>query len=92
MSGLSVHMVARIWQPAAALLEPSSPCITGALQPPRFAAWWGLLDGLVSVLCGAAIGAWVDSQPRLRAASRMYLLQVRRQVLHPADCHMSCRR
>ncbi|PRW32971.1 TPR repeat-containing isoform B [Chlorella sorokiniana] len=42
---------------------------------PRAAAWWGLLDGLVSVLCGAAVGAWVDSQPRLHAASRMYLLQ-----------------
>lgn len=39
------------------------------------AAWWGLLDGLVSVLCGAAVGAWVDAQPRLVAASRMYMLQ-----------------
>ena len=76
-----VHTADRIWQPAVALLEPASPCITLFMHPPRFAAWWGLLDGLVSVLCGAAVGAWVDSQPRLLAASRMYLLQVRRQAL-----------
>ena len=38
-------------------------------------ALWGLLDAALSVLCGAAIGGWVDRQPRLVAASRMYLLQ-----------------
>jgi hypothetical protein len=36
---------------------------------------WGLLDAGVSVLCGAAVGRYVDSLPRLTAATRMYLLQ-----------------
>ena len=59
-------------RPVSAATHSSLPCSA----PPRpFPAWWGLLDGLVSVLCGAAVGAWVDSQPRLVAASRMYLLQ-----------------
>lgn len=38
-------------------------------------ALWGLVDAAVSVLLGASVGTWVDSQPRLAAASRMYLLQ-----------------
>jgi len=40
-----------------------------------FVALWGLLDAALSVACGAAVGAYVDSRPRLVAASRMYLLQ-----------------
>ena len=47
-------------------LHPSSLLLVAA---------WGLLDGAVSVLAGAAVGAWVDRQPRLAAATRMYLLQ-----------------
>ena len=47
------------------------------LRPSSLAlvAIWGLLDAALSVACGPALGAWVDRQPRLRAASRMYLLQ-----------------
>lgn len=38
-------------------------------------ALWGLLDSALTAACGGAVGAWVDRQPRLAAASRMYLLQ-----------------
>ncbi|KAL4422722.1 hypothetical protein ABPG75_008919 [Micractinium tetrahymenae] len=40
-----------------------------------FVALWGLLDSALAAACGGAVGAWVDRQPRLAAASRMYLLQ-----------------
>lgn len=38
-------------------------------------ATWGLLDAALSVIGGAAVGRYVDGQPRLVAASHMYLLQ-----------------
>jgi iron-regulated transporter 1 len=38
-------------------------------------AVWGLLDAGAAVAFGAAVGRYVDSRPRLAAASRMYLLQ-----------------
>lgn len=70
-----VHEVGYIWLGSYCMLQVG--LIMLELHPSSLllVAVWGLLDGALSVLCGAAVGAWVDRQPRLVAASRMYLLQ-----------------
>lgn len=64
---------------AATVRCPALPaCLPAAELHPSslaFVALWGLLDSALAATCGGAVGAWVDRQPRMVAAARMYLLQ-----------------